>query len=308
VIKDGILIANQLYKNFGNTIAVNNVSFTVNKGEIFGFLGPNGAGKTTTIKMLTGLIRPNRGNVIIDGIDIQKKPIEAKLKLGIIPELSNIYNDLSAIDNLVLTGQFYGYSKKKILKNGIALLERFELAERMYEPVKKYSKGMKQRVNIACGLIHEPRILILDEPMSGLDVKSQRLIKSIIKQVNQKGTTVILSTHNLEEANVLCDRIGIINKGSIITIDSPENLKSAFNDTQSLIVSFDNITENHSILKNSDILKIEKIGDKWHMHTECIDKLLKSIVHHAQEEQIIIKSLEICTASLEDVFVKLTES
>lgn len=196
-----------LTKTFNGLEAVDNIGLHVRKGEFFGFLGPNGAGKTTTIRMLTGLLTPDSGDIFIDGVDIRKNPIKAKMKIGVIPEMGNIYVDLTAKQNIILSGRFYGISKKELEKKTDALLDQFELYERKDDIVKTFSKGMKQRVNIASAIVHDPEILFLDEPTSGLDVQSQRLIKNIIKQMNQRGTTIFLTTHNIEEANILCERV-----------------------------------------------------------------------------------------------------
>ncbi|GFO97712.1 ABC transporter-like protein [groundwater metagenome] len=188
-----------LTKQFGNLTAVNHISFNVNGGEIFGFLGPNGAGKTTTIRMLTGLLTPDSGDVFIDGVDIRKNLIKAKMRMGVIPEMGNIYVDLTEKQNIIMAGRFYGISKRELDKKADGLLEQFGPYERRNDHVKTFSKGMKQRANVASAIVPDPKILFLDEPTSGLDVQSQRLIRNIIKEMNQKGTTVFLTTHNIEE-------------------------------------------------------------------------------------------------------------
>jgi ABC-2 type transport system ATP-binding protein len=207
---------------------------------MFGFLGPNGAGKTTTIRMLTGLLTPDSGDIFIDGVDIKRNPIKAKMKMGVIPEMGNVYVDLTAKQNIILSGKFYGIPRRDVGRRADSLLEQFELYERRDDHVKTFSKGMKQRINIASAIIHNPQILFLDEPTSGLDVQSQRLIRGIIRQMNQEGTTIFLTTHNIEEANILCERVGIINKGKMAAIDRPEKLRRTFEETQSVEISFDN--------------------------------------------------------------------
>jgi ABC-2 type transport system ATP-binding protein len=165
---------------------------------------------------------------------------------------------------------------------------------------------MQQRVNIASALVHDPEILFLDEPTSGLDVQSQRLIKNIIKEMNRKGTTIFLTTHNIEEANKLCERIAIINKGRIATIDTPQRLRRTFQETQSVEISFDKQIDDNSIEKNGLTIKVEKLGDAWKLYTDNPDKLVKYLAKLAQDQDIKIISMEICRASLEDVFLKLT--
>ena len=296
-----------LTKHYGELLAVDHISFKVKRGEIFGFLGPNGAGKTTTIRMLTGLLTPDSGDVFIDGLDIRRNPIKAKTKLGVIPEMGNIYIDLSARQNIVLAGKYYGIPGKELKKKADSLLDQFGLFERRNDLVRTFSKGMKQRVNIASAIAHNPEILFLDEPTAGLDVQSQRMIRDIINQMNQRGTTIFLSTHNIEEANKLCERVGIINKGKIATIDRPEKLRKTFEESRSVEVSFDKSIDNGLMEKSNLVNKIERWGDKWKLFTDNPDKLVKYLAKLAEAHKLIIVSMEICGASLEDVFVKLTE-
>ncbi|MBS7633823.1 ATP-binding cassette domain-containing protein, partial [Candidatus Bathyarchaeota archaeon] len=204
-----------LTKHYGDITAVDNISFEVKQGEIFGFLGPNGAGKTTTIRILTGIIKPDEGKAIIMEHDIEKEPLQAKQIMGIVPEMSNAYIDLSAWDNLMLIGELYGVSKKQRIERAKRLLEKFGLYDRKDQLVRGFSKGMKQRLILCMALINEPAILFLDEPTSGLDVESAKLIREMITELNNAGTTVFLTTHNMEEANKLCHRIAIINHGRI---------------------------------------------------------------------------------------------
>jgi len=304
---NSIIEVDTLTKRFGNLTAVNQIGFSVNKGEIFGFLGPNGAGKTTTIRMLTGLLTPDSGNIFIDGFDIKRNPIKTKMKMGVIPETSNVYVDLTAKQNVILAGKFYGMGTKELEKKADSLLGEFGLYERKNDIVKTFSKGMKQRVNIASAIVHNPDILFLDEPTMGLDVQSQRLIRKIIKDMNQRGTTVFLTTHNIEEANIQCQRVGIINKGTIAAIDSPENLRRIFEQMQSVEISFSKPTDT-ALIENSQLVeRIEQIGDKWKLYTDDPDGLVKYLAKFAQDRDLILTSMQICRASLEDVFVKLTE-
>lgn len=304
---NNIIKVNGLTKRFGSVTAVNQVTINVNRGEIFGFLGPNGAGKTTTIRMLTGVLTPDSGDIFIDGIDVKKDPIKAKMKMGVIPEIGNIYGDLTAKQNIILAGRFYGIPRRELDKKADKLLEQFELYDKKNELVKSFSRGTNQRVMVASAIIHNPEILFLDEPTSGLDVHSQRLVRDTIKKMNHKGTTVFLTTHNIEEANLLCGRIGIINKGKMVAIDRPERLSSTFETTQSVEISFDKSIDNNLIIKNELVNRIEKLGDKWKLYTDNPDRLVKYLAKFAQDKNLTIISMEICKASLEDAFVKLTE-
>ena len=302
-----VIEVRELTKRFGKVTAVNQISFSVNEREIFGFLGPNGAGKTTTIRMLTGILIPDSGDVFIDGVDIRRDPIKAKMKMGVIPETGNIYVDLTAKQNIILVGRFYRISMRELDKRADSLLEQLELYDRKDDLVRSFSKGMKQRVNIASAIVHNPDILFLDEPTPGLDVQSQRLIRNIINQMNQKGTTIFLTTHNIEEANQLCGRVAIINKGEIVVIGRPERLRRTFKTAQSVEISFHKSIDDSLLRKSNLVNRIERLGDKWKLYTDDPDKLVKYLGQFAQDQDLTIVSMEICRASLEDAFVKFTE-
>lgn len=304
---NNVIKANLLTKRFGDVTAVDQVTFSVNEGEIFGFLGPNGAGKTTTIRILTGLLTPDSGDAFIDGINIMRDPIKAKMKMGIILEMGNIYVDLTAKQNIILAGRFYGITKQELKKRANSLLEQFGLYDRKDDPARNLSRGMRQRVSIASAIVHNPEILFLDEPTSGLDVQSQRLIRNIINEMNQKGTTIFLTTHNIEEANLLCGRVAIINKGKIVVIDRPERLRRTFETTLSVEISFDKSIDDSLIEKSNMVNRIERMGDKWKLYTDNPDRLVKYLAKFAEDRNLTIVSMEICRASLEDAFVKFTE-
>jgi len=301
----GAIKAENLQKKFGNVVAVDTVSFTVEEGEIFGFLGPNGAGKTTTIRLLTGMLTPDEGDVTIDGINIRSNPMEAKMVMGVIPEAGNVYVDLTAEQNIHLAGRYYGMAKNVLEKKSDHLLSTLRLYERRQDPVRTFSKGMKQRVSIACAIVHSPRILFLDEPTEGLDVQSRRLVIETINKMNKKGSTIFLTTHNIEEANKVCERVGIINQGRIAAIDSPEKLKSTFDMTQTLEVSFDKKVMKDFFVSDY-ISKIDMCGDKWVLHTDNPDQAVKHIVSAADKKGLRIVSLTTCGPSLEEAFVRLT--
>jgi len=256
-----IIKVENLTKEFNSFKAVDNISFDIKEGEIFGLLGPNGAGKTTTIRILTGILKPTKGSVKIDKYDIQNKPLDAKQLMGIVPETADAYPDLSAYKNLFFIGELYGLQRGNIVKKANKLLELFELKEKIHNKVKTFSKGMRQRLVLAMALMNESKILILDEPTSGLDVKSARLIKTLIKKFNQESKTILLTTHNIEDANQLCDRVAIMNYGIIVAIDSPEKLKDVIQSLSSVEVSFEKPTDIKDF-KFVDITKTVKEGDK----------------------------------------------
>ena len=302
---DAIKVEN-LTKRFGDLTAVDRISFDVRKGEFFGLLGPNGAGKTTTIRMLTGVLRPDSGSVQVEGSDLREDYFGTKSRMGVIPEVGNIYTDLSARENIDLTGRFYGLPKALRLERAEELLTGLGLGERADVPTRSFSKGMRQRVSIACAMVHEPSILILDEPTEGLDVMSRRLIVGKVKEMNLKGTTVILTTHNIEEANQLCQRVCIINKGRIIAIDSPERLRRAAEKMQTVEVAFDRNVDPASFV-SPFITKAEMCGDKWRVWTENPDMAIMHLVHLREREGLKILAMTTSGPSLEDVFVQLCE-
>ncbi len=299
-----------LTKYFGDTLAVDHINFAVEKGEIFGFLGPNGAGKTTTIRMLTGLTNPSEGAAKIFGYDIQNETLAAKRLMGIVPEISNVYDDLSAWDNLMFTCELYHISGAEGEKRAKEVLDMFELYNRRYEKAKVFSKGMKRRLTIAMGLINDPSLLFLDEPTSGLDVQSVRSIKDIIMDMNQKGVTVFLTTHNIEEANLTCDRVAIINKGKIAAIDTPERLKKTIQSVQSIEISFDKTLP--KLLKELEnipfVNEVRKEGDKFRLYTHDPAGVLEGLWEYAKTKNLKPITLNTLGPSLEDVFVRLTET
>jgi len=303
---DAIRVRN-LTKYFGKLLAVDHVGFEVLEGEIFGLLGPNGAGKTTAVRMLTGILRPDSGDVFIHGSRLSENLIGTKMKLGVTPEMGNVYLDLTARQNVILAGKYYGIPGKELRIKAESLLERFGLLEQRNAFVRTLSRGMKQRVNIASALVHSPEILFLDEPTSGLDIQSQRLVRDIIKEMREGGTTVFLTTHNIEEANILCERVAIMNTGRIAAIDTPEKLKSTFEESQSVEVSFNKAIDGSLMEKSGLVSRLEKLGNKWRLYTESPDELVKYLARFAEDEKLKLVSLQTCGASLEDVFVRLTK-
>ncbi len=296
-----------LTKEFNGLKAVNNISFKVKEGEIFALLGPNGAGKTTTIRMLTGILKPTKGEAYIGKYNIQKNPIEAKQLMGIVPEMANAYIDLSALRNLLLVGELYGIEKKQRIKKAENLLKLFKLYKNRHQRVKTFSKGMKQRLIVAMALMNDSELLFLDEPTVGLDVESVRLIRDLIRKFNQKGITIFLTTHNIEEANLLCDRVAIMNYGRIVAINRPEKLRRTIQSTTSVEVAFKK-TADLNELKFEGVTTVKKIGDKFRFYTEKPEDIIPLLVQYSRNSRNKIISLNTLGPSLEDVFVKLTKS
>ncbi|MFC2022409.1 ABC transporter ATP-binding protein [Chloroflexota bacterium] len=219
------LVAQDLHKSFNEHKAVNGVSFTIDKGEIFGLLGPNGAGKTTTIRMLSTVLKPDRGDVTIGGHSIRHNANAVRNLIGVCPQELALYADLSALDNMIFFGRMAGLDGKEARTQAMAHLELMGLVERAKGKVDKFSGGMKRRVNLAVALMGHPELLFLDEPTVGIDPQSRNNIYETIEGLREKGMTILYTTHYMEEANRLCDRIAIIDGGQIITMDTPLELK-----------------------------------------------------------------------------------
>jgi ABC-2 type transport system ATP-binding protein len=222
---ENLIETRDLMKRYGDKVAVNHVSFDVHAGEVFGFLGPNGAGKTTTLKMIVGLLQPTSGMVKVAGYDVQTQSRLAKASCGYVPDTPNLYAKLTGRELLRFVADLYDLDHKQAVRRADELLRMFELISAADDTVDSYSHGMQQKTSLAAALMHDPRVLVLDEPTVGLDPKSARLIKDILRQLADRGAAVMLSTHILEIAERMCDRIGIINKGELIAVGTMDELR-----------------------------------------------------------------------------------
>jgi ABC-2 type transport system ATP-binding protein len=221
-----LLETRHLVKRYGDKVAVDDISFDVYQGEVFGFLGPNGAGKTTTIKVIVGLLQPTSGTVKVAGYDVQTQSMLAKASSGYVPDTPNLYAKLSGRELLRFVGDLYNMDRSQVEHRIDELLRMFDLTAAADDTVDSYSHGMQQKTSLAAALMHDPKVLILDEPTVGLDPKSARLIKDILRQLADRGAAVMLSTHILEIAERMCDRIGIINKGQLIAVGTMDELRT----------------------------------------------------------------------------------
>ena len=298
-----VIHVNNLSKNFTDIKAVNKISFSVQNGEIFGFLGPNGAGKTTTIRMMTGVLKPTSGNIEIYGKDVWKNQILVKQILGNVPEEANVYMDLTGLKNLEFIGELYGISKRESQERSIELLKKFELFKRRDSLAKKYSKGMKQRLLLCMALMSKPKILFLDEPTSGLDVQSSIIIKNLIKEYNKNGMTIFLTTHNMDVANELCDRIAIINKGKIIKLDTPENLRTIEKEYQRIDLYLSQEIDLSDFENLDAVNRANKIKDHYHLMVSDLDKAINQLINLTRSKNIKITKINTPEPSLEEVFI-----
>jgi ABC-2 type transport system ATP-binding protein len=302
------IVASELTRYHGDLLAVDHVSFDVQPGEVFGYLGPNGAGKTTTIKMLTGLLRPTEGTACVQGRDIRRDLCEIKTSIGIVPEVSNVYGELTAWDNLIFAAELYSVPRGERERRVKELLEEFGLYERRRSKVQGFSRGMKRRLTIAMALVHKPSILFLDEPTTALDARSATFVRDLIRGLKGEGITVFLTTHYIEEADQLCDRVAIINEGRIVANDAPEKLKRLILGVHTIEVSFDGgsdgrVSELESIPGCDAVLKQ---GDKFRLYTQRPADVLPRLVSYAEECALEVVSLNMLKPSLEQVFLKMT--
>jgi ABC-2 type transport system ATP-binding protein len=303
-----IISVNELAKSYGPTLAVDHVSFEVKEGEVFGFLGPNGAGKTTTIRMMVGLTQPSSGTAWIDGHDILKEPVEVKKTIGLVPEVSNLYGELTSFGNLIYQAELYGITRKERKDRALQLLEEFGLKEHQEKPFQTLSRGLKRRLTIAAALIHHPKILFLDEPTTGLDVMSARGLRKLILDSKKKGLTIFLTTHYIPEAENLCDRIAVIVKGKIRVVDTPGNIKAQVKETEILEIGLDRITEDlkNKLLSMEGIEKILIGENRIRFHTVRLNQITPPVIRVLEEQGAKIETINTLSPTLEDAFVKLT--
>lgn len=294
-------------RSFGALRAANNVTFQVHTGQIYGLLGPNGAGKTTTISMISGLLRPEGGHVTVGGADVWLEPRKAKALMGVAPQELAIYDELSARENLEFWGQIAGLKRAEVKRRAIELLETLALADRAGDPVKTYSGGMKRRINIGCALLHRPKLLLLDEPTVGIDPQARSNILALVKQLSRDGTAILYTTHYLEEAEFLCDRIGIIDHGQLLAEGTLSELQSRLSGDRLFLVegNFENADPDswpgfhekfRTIQKSNGQITVASMRERD--PADCLRDLLQLPV---QAENVMLKR-----PSLNDVFLQLT--
>jgi len=301
-----IITTQSLTKAYGSLVAVDHLSMQVHEGEIFGFLGPNGAGKTTTIRMLVGLTTPSEGTATIKGYDIRKEIVNVKRCVGVVPETSNLYDELTVWENLHFMAGMYHVPKQEREHRITSLLKTFGLIERKGAKFGGLSKGLKRRATIAAALVHRPDILFLDEPTSGLDVMSARSLRNFLKDLQETGVTVFLTTHYIEEADQLCDRIAIIVKGQIIAVDTPENLKANVQGTFVIEVAFTSPVEPKNLEELEAYGKVEAKDNTLWIQVTDVSKSLKALTSFADDHGLEVVYMNTLKPSLEDAFVKLT--
>ena len=295
-------------KSYGNIEAVRNVSFSIEKGEIFGILGPNGAGKSTIVNILNTLVRPDKGDVIIDGINIRGDGNAVKLIMGVVPQEIALYEELTAYENLMFWGGLYNIPKPVLIENANRTLDIVDLSSRKKDRIKTFSGGMKRRINIACSLLHNPRILVLDEPTVGVDPQNRNHIFEVIERLHDEGMTIIYTTHYMEEAERFCDKIAIMDVGRIIALGTLKELREISDAKDRLTVKLvdfndDIISRIRSVIPTVRFDNTSKI-----LETDCenISNEISVIANHIQNAGGIIERIYTRGTNLESIFLKLT--
>jgi ABC-2 type transport system ATP-binding protein len=303
---DYAISVKSLSKYYDDHFAVDNISFNVRRGEVFGFLGPNGAGKTTTIKMLVGLTTPSNGTASVAGYDILDDIVEVKRRVGVVPETSNLYDELTVWDNLLFVSQLYHVPKQERSERIERLLKSFHLVEKRKTRFGKLSKGLKRRAVIAAAMVHQPEIVFLDEPTAGLDVMSAISLREFIGELRVEDTTVFLTTHYIEEADQLSDRIAILLKGKITTIDTSENIKNSVRGTPVVEAFLSTKPRVNTVEELENYGEVELNGRRIRIETVNTSEAIESLVRFASKNGIKIEEVNTIKPTLEDAFVKLT--
>jgi ABC-2 type transport system ATP-binding protein len=291
--------------------AVAGIDFAVREGEIFGLLGPNGAGKTTTIGVITTRVRPTAGEVTVDGHDVRREPVEIKRRIAVVPQLSNLDRSLTAIENLTFHAAYFGAGRRERRERAMELLERFGLAERANEQVGRYSGGMAQRLMIARALMHQPQVLFLDEPTTGLDPQSRLFLWETMLDLRERGTTLFLTTHDMVEADRLCDRIAVVDHGKIIALDTPRGLRTLLPAEAGIDVVLEGVRPQEApfeALQGAEKVDVADAGEgRWRVRVYGGgERLAPGALAAAEANGHALVELRRLEGSLEDVFVHLT--
>jgi len=282
--------AEGLTKRYGDLLAVDHVSFEVQAGEVFALLGPNGAGKTTTIRMLTGLTRPTAGQARVLGLELSTEAARIKKRIGVVPERSNLYDELSAFDNLIFAMQLYGVPRGERKRRAEELLERFRLGDKRDVPFARLSRGMRRALTVAAALVHRPRLLFLDEPTAGLDVVSAHRLRALIGRLREEGVTIFLTTHYMEEAERLADRVALLVYGRIVALDTVDGLKARVQQGVTVEVH----------------IRDDSGEERLRFRGEDAEAALRVALAHAEAEGKRIVSVNTLRPTLEDAFIQLT--
>lgn len=303
-----IIKITNLSKKYGSNIAVDNISLNINEGEIFGLLGPNGAGKSTTINSICGLLKTNQGEVVIDGINMGENSLEGKKRLGLVPQEIAIFENLTARENIEFFGKLAGLRGSLLKERVDEALEFVGLSDNAKNMPRGYSGGMKRRLNIACAIAHHPKIIILDEPTVGIDPQSRNHILDSVRKLNEMGSTIIYTTHYMEEAESLCSRIAIMDHGRLIADGNREELKKLVHEEEKIIIegsdiSFNTLSEIKAIKAIKDVRLNES---RLEIITSNTQLVLQDILFILSKNGVRVKGIEVVEPDLETVFLALT--
>jgi ABC-2 type transport system ATP-binding protein len=289
--------------------ALDGISFEVSRGEFFGLLGPNGAGKTTTIGILTTRVLPTGGVAQIEGIDVARDPVSVKHRIGVVPQVNNLDRALTAKEILLFHAEYFGVPKQEREERAHRLLERFELTERADEKITGWSGGMAQRLKIGRALMHDPAILFLDEPTTGLDPQARRAMWDLLTELNQKGLTILLTTHYMEEADQLCGRTAIVDHGKVLALDSPAQLKRSVPGGYLVELQVRNNTNGaftEALQTLPGVVKIKSENDRVRIYADRVEGLLANAMRLAGEQNVMVTDAHVSEPSLENLFLHLT--
>jgi len=293
-----------LTKKFGEFTAVDNINLKVERGEIFGFLGPNGAGKTTMMRMLCTLIRPTSGTATIDGFDLMKEPNKIREKIGLVSDKMIMYDRMTGWENIVFFARLHHLPEDIIKERAEKLLRALGMWEWRNEQIQNYSTGMRQRINVARALVNEPEILFLDEPLLGLDPQTSRVIRKFIKDLSRKGITVVLTTHVMEEMDKLCHRVGIMDHGKLINVETPDGLKRKIEKENVYDIWFREEVSPNFLYSIDAISRIEKMNGYIRVHGNS--DMLDEVVRNCLKNGCHIQKIKPVEPTIEDVFITLT--
>ncbi|AIQ43980.1 ABC transporter ATP-binding protein [Paenibacillus sp. FSL R7-0312] len=303
-----LAVLTDVVKRYDSKLIVDHVNFSLQEGEIFGLLGPNGAGKSTTISMICGLLKADSGEILIDGLSVREKPLEVKKRIGLVPQELALYENMSAAENVSFFGKLYGL-RGKLLKERIQeALEFTGLSDRARDKPSTFSGGMKRRLNIACAIMHRPRLIIMDEPTVGIDPQSRNHILESVKTLNKLGSTIIYTSHYMEEVAAVCDRVAIMDKGHIIACGTESELRERVAHEEKIVVKAANITPAliNELSRHPRISRVEAVQDAVELYLPSSQSELQDILFIFAKHEGVIASLNIEEPDLETLFLSLT--
>jgi ABC-2 type transport system ATP-binding protein len=303
-----LAVLSDVVKRYDGKLIVDHVNFNIQEGEIFGLLGPNGAGKSTTISMICGLLKADSGEIIIDGVSVREKPLEVKKSIGLVPQELALYENMSAADNVSFFGKLYGLRGKLLKERTREALAFTGLSDRARDKPSTFSGGMKRRLNIACAIMHRPRLIIMDEPTVGIDPQSRNHILESVKLLNQMGSAVIYTSHYMEEVAAICDRVAIMDQGHIIACGTESELRERVAHEEKIIVKAANITP--ALVKELEqhprVSRVEAVQDAIALYLPSSQSALQDILFIFAKHEGVIASLNIEEPDLETLFLSLT--